>query len=262
MSEKSYKYVIVEKQDHVAVITMNRPERLNALGGELGADMHRAVEDVDGDPEIRAVITTGAGRSFSSRADLKETGTHSSESVTDSMSIMSSWGQWAMFDIQKPSIAAINGLCVGGGLEHALGCDIMMCSENATFLLPQTNLGIFPGLACPHLVRRVGKSWAMEMVLAGEWMDAKEALHIGLVNRVVPPEELMPAALKLAKSIAAKAPLGILLGKQTIERSLELPLRDAIQECGPLLFPLYGSEDRKEASRAFLEKREAKFVGR
>ena len=140
MPENSYKYVIVEKQDHVAVITMNRPERLNALGGELGTDMPRAGEDVDSDPEVRAVITTGVGRSFFSGADLTDSGAHSSESVTGSMSFMSSWGQWAMFDIQKPSIAAINGLCVGGDFEHALGCDIMMCSENASFLLPDTRL--------------------------------------------------------------------------------------------------------------------------
>ncbi len=276
MQQKSYKYVLVDKKDNVAVITMNRPDRLNALGGELHAEVQAAVIDADADPEIRVVVTTGAGdKAFSSGADLKDPTVHSTDKADDSgktlpgkrwssldIDMLTAWGQWGMIDIKKPSIAAINGLCIGGGLEHALGCDIMLCSDNASFQLTQTNLGIIPGMACSHLARRVGKSWAMEMVLAGERMDAQEALRIGLVNHVVPLPELMPATMKLARSIASKAPLGIKLGKLAIDRALELPLTDAIQECGPLMMALFDTEDRKEASRAFLEKREPKFTGR
>jgi len=178
------------------------------------------------------------------------------------MGMFTDWGQGYIETMKKPVIAAINGFCLGGGLEQALECDIMICSENATFQLPQTNLGLFPGMACPHLVRRIGKSLTMQMVLTGEMMNAQEALRIGLVNKVVPLKDLMPTALNIAKSIASKAPLGIMLGKQVIKRSLELSLRDSLLECGALLYPLYGSEDRKEASAAFVEKREAKFTGR
>ena len=257
----NYKYVLLEKSDNVAIVTMNRPERLNALGPELSSDLRMAIEEVEKDPEIRAVILTGAGnRAFSVGADLKDPVVHASESITESIDMFTTWGAGDIEAMRKPIIAAINGYAIGGGMEHALSCDIMICSENASFQLPQTALGIIPGFAGPHLLRRVGKSFTMEMVLTGEIIDAQEALRIGLVNRILPNGELMSKAMTLARSIASKPTISVVLAKQSVARALELSLRDALLECGMTLFPLYGSQDRKEAARAFNEKREPRFT--
>jgi len=261
----SYKYVILEKKDNIAIITMNRPERLHAAGGEVIADVNRAADEAENDPEIKVAIITGAGdKAFSAGADLKEPATHSkdgvfiaSESTPDFLAMCPSVAK-----MTKPIIAAVNGLCIGGAVGLALDCDIIICSENAIFQVPETNLGIIPGLACPHLIRRIGKSQTMEMVLTAEVYDAQKALRIGLVNEVVPLAELMPTAMKMAKSIAAKAPKGIALAKEVINRSFDLFLTDGLRESGKLYETLFETEDRKEASRAFLEKRGPKFTGR
>lgn len=256
----SRRYVLLEKRDHVAVITMNRPERLNALGREGGAELSAVMQEVETDPDVRVAIITGAGdRAFSVGADLKDRTVHASESMAESLEMFTSWGSGGTRDLKKPLIAAVNGYCIGGGLEQALACDIMICAENAIFQLPQVGLGIFPGFACPYLVRLVGKSWAMEIVLTGRRVDAREALRCGLVNRVVPLAELVPTAVDMAREIAAKPPLGVLMAKQAIKRAMELSLRDALLDCGMRLFPLYGSAERKEASRAFVEKRQPQF---
>ena len=261
-----YKYAIMEKKGDIGIIYMNRPERLHAIGGELISDVNKAADEAENDPEIRAAILTGTGnKAFSAGADLKETATHSvdggvfkaTESTPDFLAACPS-----IANMTKPVIAAVNGLCIGGSVGIALDCDIIICSENAVFQLPETNLGIIPGLACPQLIRRIGKSHTMEMVLTAEIMDAQKALRIGLVNEVLPLAELMPTAIKMAKSIAAKAPKAIALAKKAINRSFDLFLTDGIRETGKLYETLFDTDDRKEASQAFLEKREPKFTGK
>lgn len=258
-----YKFIIYEKVGHVAIVTMNRPDRLNAMGREGGAEQRHALQTAEDDPDVRAVILTGVGdRSFSVGADLKDPATHSSESAAESLGMFISWGSGVLENMKKPAIAAVNGYCAGGGFEQALACDIMICSDNATFWFPQTGLGLFPGAGgTARLVRAVGKSMAMEIVLTGRRVDAQEAYRIGLVNKVVPYSELRQTAIELATTIASRAPLGVIFAKQSILRGAELPLKDAILEDGMRLFPLYGTKDRKEASAAFLERREPVFIG-
>jgi len=258
-----YKHVITEQIDGVAVVTMNRPERLNAMGNEGGRELQHALRSADEDPEVRVVILTGVGdRAFSVGADLKDTTVHASESVADSLNMFITWGTGGVESMRKPVIAAINGYCVGGGWEEALACDILICSDNAQFWFPQTALGLFPGNGGPpRLTRVVGKSLAMDIVLTGRRLDAQEAFRIGLISRVVPFKNLRETALEIAGAIAKHSPLGVIFAKQSILRSEELPLRDAILEDGMRLHPLYGTQDRKEASAAFLEKRQPVFRG-
>lgn len=258
-----YRHVIYEQVGNVAIVTMNRPERLNAMGTEGGREVQAALEAADADPEVRAVILTGAGeRSFSVGADLKDSSTHASESAAESLSLFTNWASGPVERMTTPIIAAVNGYCVGGGFEQALACDIMICSENATFWFPQTGLGLFPGGGgTPRLTRALGKSLAMELILTGRKMTAEEAYRVRLVNRVVPSGQLRDAALEIANSIAKNAPLGVVFAKQSILRSENVGLRDALLEDGMRLFPLYGTADRKEASAAFLEKREPVFKG-
>lgn len=258
-----YRYVLYERLGEIAIVTRNRPERHNAMGREGEQELQHALRTADEDPEVRAVILTGAGeRAFSVGADLKDTSTHASESAVESLSMFLDWASGAIEQMKTPIIAAVNGFCVGGGLESALACDIMICSENAQFWFPQTGLGLFPGAGgTPRLSRAVGKSLAMEIILTGRHVDAEEAHRIGLVNRVVPFAQLRDTAIELANAIAGNAPLGVMFAKQSILRNEELPLRDALAEDGMRLFPLYGTDDRKEASAAFLEKRPPVFQG-
>ncbi|MGI8422963.1 MAG: enoyl-CoA hydratase/isomerase family protein [Chloroflexota bacterium] len=249
--------------DDIVIVTMNRPERHNAMGTEGGKELQDALQTAEDDERVRAVILTGAGeRAFSVGADLKDSAVHASESAAESLSMFLSWADSTVDRMKTPIIAAVNGFCVGGGLEQALACDIIICSDNATFWLPQTGLGLFPGTGCPRLARAVGRSMAMEIVLTGRRVSAEEALRIRLVNRVVPLPELRATAVDMAKSIAKNSPLGVMFGKQSIRRNDELFLSDALAEDGMRLFPLYGTDDRKEASAAFLEKRAPAFQGR
>jgi enoyl-CoA hydratase/carnithine racemase len=259
-----YKHVLYEKLDNIAIVTMNRPERMNAMGTEGGGEVQHALQTAEDDPDVRAVILTGAGnRAFSVGADLKDSSTHASESALESLSMFTNWANSTLERMLKPVIAAVNGYCVGGGLEQALTCDIMICSDNAQFWFPQTGLGLFPGAGgtC-RFSRAVGKSMAMEIILTGRRLDAQEAYRIGLVNRVVPFEDLRQTAIDLATAIARNGPLGVIFAKQSILRNEELSLHDALAEDGMRLYPLYGTDDRKEASAAFLEKRSPVFQGR
>jgi enoyl-CoA hydratase/carnithine racemase len=258
-----YTHVIYEQLGTIAIITMNRHERLNAMGREGGRELQHALLTAEQDPEIRVIILTGGNsRAFSVGADLKDTATHASESVVESLGMFTTWGSSVIETLRKPIIAAVNGYCVGGGFEQALACDIIISSDTATFWFPQTGLGLFPGNGgSARLSRTVGKHLAMAIVLTGKRIDAQEAYRIGLVSQVVPASELRESALGLATTIAEKAPLGVMFAKQSILRAEELPLRDALAEDGMRLFPLYATQDRKEASTAFLERRQPIFRG-
>lgn len=261
--QETSELLVEDTGDGVRIVTMNRPERLNALSPGVRRGMREAFADAENGDRIRAIVLRGAGgRAFSVGADLKEPTTHASEEIGQSFSMFVS-GEVIMPECRLPVIAAVQGLCCGGGWEVALACDLLLCTEDAQFWHPQTGLGLFPGAGgTSRLVKIVGKPRAMDIVLTGRRVSGREAQQLGIASRLFADgEALMDGARALAIEIAHKAPLGVALAKQSILRGVDLPLAQAMREDGMTLFPLYGSNDRKEASAAFLERRQPLWTG-
>ena len=244
----------MEVQDHVAVLTIDRPKALNALNSEVLAELEQAVDALDLET-VRVLIITGSGeKSFVAGADIGE------------MSTLSKAEGWAFGkkgnDIFRkievlpiPVIAAVNGFALGGGNELAMSCDIRICSENAVFGQPETGLGITPGFGgTQRLARLVSPGYAKQLLYAAKNIKAAEALRIGLVNAVYPQEDLMPAARKLAAAIAANAPIAVRACKQAVNQGLELPMDEAIALEEQLFGDCFETEDQVEGMRAFLAK--------
>lgn len=259
----AYETVLYEKCDSVGYVTINRPDKLNALNREVMDELNDCFRAVQNDEEVRVVILTGAGeKAFVAGADLHELATLAPLEGRD----FSRRGH-GIFDLieslGKPVIAAVNGYALGGGCELAMACTLRIASENARFGQPEVKLGIIPGYAgTQRLARLVGKGRALEMILSGEPIDAQEAYRIGLVNQVVPTAELAAAAETLARKIAANAPLAIKFALEAVNRGLEMT-REQGQFLEAVLFGLCcTTADMKEGTRAFLEKRPAKFVGK
>lgn len=257
--------LLVEDTDEgIRFLTLNRPERLNALSRGINEGIAQAFTDAERRGDIRVLVLRGAGdRAFSVGADLKEPTTHASENVADAIEMFLP-GRDIIPPCRLPVIASVHGYCCGAGFEIALACDILVCSEAALFWFPQTALGLFPGAGgTSRLAKAIGKSSAMELVLAGRRLTGAEAHRLGLASRVYQDQQALDeGTLVLAREIAAKAPLGVMFAKQSVLRGLDLPVHDAMLEDGMRLFPLYGTADRKEASTAFLERREPQFIGR
>ncbi len=244
-------YVLYEKQDHVAVITLNRPERMNALGRELGAELREAEAEFAADDDAWIGIYTGAGdRAFCAGRDLKEV----AEAGASSAPRAGAFEQIPP-DHGKPTIAAINGAAYGGGLEKALATDIRICSENATMALAEVKVGLCPPSGSFLLPRLVGLSNAMWLLLSGEPVDAPDAYRMGLVSRVVPQEDLMPTAMEMAQTIAANAPLAVRATRKLATLGLETPQDYGRRLGAALIQQVWGSEDAVEGARAFAEKR-------
>ncbi len=245
-------YVLYEKQDHIAVITLNRPERMNALGRELGAELREAEAEFAADDDAWIGVYTGAGdRAFCAGRDLKEV----ADAGASSAPRAGAFEQIAP-DHGKPTIAAINGAAYGGGLEKALGTDIRICSENATMALAEVKVGLCPPSGSFLLPRLVGLSNAMWLLLSGEPVDAPDAYRMGLVSRVVSQEELMPTAMKMAQTIAANAPLAVRATRKLATLGLETPQDYGRRLGAALIQQVWGSEDAVEGARAFAEKRQ------
>jgi enoyl-CoA hydratase len=255
-------FVLVERDEthRVALVRLNRPRQLNALNGEVMDQLCDALETLDRDEAIRCLVVTGNERAFAAGADIAEMATATPIDMLRTNRI----AQWdRVRRISSPVIAAVSGWCLGGGCELAMALDLIVAGESARFGQPEINLGVIPGAGgTQRLTRAIGKSRAMEMILSGEPIDAREALRLGLVSRVVPDELLVEDALALAASIATKSPLALRLAKEAVNAAYEMSLTDALAHERRLFYLLFASEDQKEGMAAFVEKRTPDFKGR
>jgi len=256
----SYQNIIVTKEGSIGIVQLNRPSALNALNFELMAELVKALEELDGDQEVRVIILTGSERAFAAGADLKEM----SQAGPVDLILGRRFELWDRIrKIAKPLIAAVSGYCLGGGNELAMSCDLIIASENATFGQPEVNVGIMPGAGgTQRLIRAVGKYKAMEMILTGKPITAQEAYRVGLVNRVVPTESLMEEAKKLANEIASKPPISVRAAKEAILKAQDTALEVGLDFERKSFYMLFATEDGKEGMKAFLEKRKPNFKGK
>ncbi len=258
-----YETLIVEKRDRIAIVTINRPKVLNALNATVIEELGRCFSELKDDPEVGAVILTGAGeKAFVAGADIS--GLVELDPLEGKM--FAEKGQ-AVFNLienlGKPVIAAINGYALGGGCELAMACTIRIASEKAKLGQPEVNLGIIPGYGgTQRLPRLVGKGIAMELILTGRMVDAQEAYQIGLVNKVVPPEKLMDEAVEMAKTILSKGPLAVKFAMEAVNRGLEVNLEEGLKIEADLFGMCCATEDKVEGTKAFLEKRKPNFKGK
>ncbi len=259
-----YENILLEREDSLAILSVNRPKALNALNAATIREIGQAIDEIAADSAIRALIITGAGeKAFVAGADISEINhiTSSMQGMQTSQSLHGVFDQIAAMN--KVTIAAINGYALGGGLELALGCDIRVASTNAQLGLPEVNLGLIPGWGgALRLQRIVGTSMAKYLVMTGERISADEALRLGIVQKVYPAEELMAEARKLALTIGNNAPLATAAAKRLLNAGSEMPLRDAIQLEQALFGHLTATEDCKEGTTAFLERRKPEWQGK
>jgi enoyl-CoA hydratase len=254
--------VLVERQaEHrTALVRINRPKQLNALNAQVMDALCDALEELDRDARVRAIVVTGNERAFAAGADIGEMANATPMEMLASNRI----GQWdRVRKIGKPVIAAVNGWCLGGGCELAMTLDLIVAGEGAKFGQPEINIGVIPGAGgTQRLTRAIGKSRAMEMILTGEPMGAKEAHERGLVARVVPAELLEEDALALAAQIATKSPVALRVAKEAVNAAYEMNLTEALSHERRLFYLLFASDDQKEGMAAFMEKRAPDFKGR
>ncbi len=259
----SYSTLLIERHaDGYAVVTLNRPEALNALNSALFADLAAFLDAVEHDDSVRCLILTGSGdKAFAAGADIKEM---SDQSYADMYKAnFFSLGHDRITRFSKPIIAAVNGFALGGGCELAMLCDFIVASEKAKFGQPEINLGVAPGIGgSQRLTRLVGKSKAMDMVLTARMMDAAEAERAGLASRVVPHETLLDETRKIAAKIASQSPLAVMANKEMVNAALETTLTQGVQFERRLFHSLFAFEDQKEGMAAFVEKRKPNFTGR
>ena len=259
----AYENLVVETHDGIAVVTINRPEKYNALNDRTIEELDAAFTAIQGDATVRGVILTGAGeKAFVAGADIGELATQSPVDGKE----RSIRGQRVLDRIErlgKPVIAAVNGFALGGGCELAMACHVRIASENAKLGTPEVKLGIMCGYAgTQRLPRIVGKGRALEMLLTGEMVDAQEALRIGLVNRVVPKDKLLAESDALIRKMLANGPVSLRFTLEAVNDGLEMPLDEAQRAEATLFGLICSTGDMKEGTKAFLEKRPAKFQGK
>lgn len=255
-----FKTLAVETDGRVAIVTLNRPDSLNALNAQVMSEVVQVFEWVDRNNDIAVSIITGAGRAFAAGADIKEM---QPQSFSDMFveDYFSGWDRFAAS--RKPVIAAVNGFALGGGCELAMMCDMIFASDKAKFGQPEIKLGVTPGMGGSiRLTKAVGKAKAMDMVLTGRMIDAEEADRIGLVSRVVEHDKLMSEAMTAAKEISTFSIPSIMAAKEMVGRALELPTTEGVRFERRLFQGLFGTADQKEGMNAFVEKRSPDFKDR
>lgn len=260
--DKKFNTMLVTVEDDIAIIQFNRPEAMNACNDEMSFERVEVWEEVGRDPEIKAVIITGSGNNFCAGGDLKALSTFDVPTATSLNDRMKAH-QRALNDMDKPTIAAVQGFAYGGGMEVVLMCDLRIAAENAKFALPEINVGIYPGSGgTQRLVQNVSICRAKEMIYFGEPIDAQTALSLGIINKVVPLPELMDSARAWARKLVRKPPYAMKMVKTAINSawgsSMETGMK--IDSAGWVL--TFGTEDQKEGARAFLEKRKPVYKGR
>ena len=252
--------VLTEREASVGVVLLNRPQQLNALSDELMDELVGTLEELDRDEAIRAIVVGGNERAFAAGADIGEL----SQASAIDLYYQRRVERWdAIRGLWTPLVAAVSGFCLGGGCELALSCDLIVASETAQFGQPETGLGIIPGAGgTQRLTRAVGKALAMDVILSGRRLSAREALAAGLVARVVAREAWLDEAKRLAHEIAEKGPVATRLAKESVDRAFETTLTAGLEAERRVLYLAFASEDAREGLTAFMEKRKPEFKGR
>ena len=244
----------------IALIQLNRPNELNALNLQLMSELRDALKELDKDDNVHVIIITGNEKAFAAGADIKQM----AGKTTIDMWKMDQFSTWEQIrKTKKPLIAAVSGFALGGGCELAMTCDLVVASETAKFGQPEINIGVMPGAGgTQRLTKAIGKVRAMEMVLTGKFISAQEALDYGLINKVVPVELYLEAAVSLAKKISSMSPIAVQLAKEAVNRSFETHLDQGLILERKNFYLAFASEDQKEGMQAFIEKRKALFKGK
>lgn len=252
--------ILRRSEEHVGVVTLNRPEVLNALSLELMQQLVDALEAFDADPAIHVIVLAGSEKVFAAGADIGDM----AEATVAQMYDRNQFARWTRIkQVRTPIIAAVSGYALGGGCELAMHCDIIVASETARFGQPEINIGVIPGAGgTQRLTRAIGKFKAMEVVLNGRFLTAREACEAGLVSRVVSKEQFLDEALRLAHQIAERPPMALKVAKEAVLMADELSLSDGLDYERKLFYMLFATEDQREGMKAFLEKRKPTFKGR
>ncbi len=256
----AFETIVTETRGRVALITLNRPNALNALNATLIGELGNAVAAYDADQRIGCLVITGSEKAFAAGADIKEM-----QGLTFVEAFNRDYGE-ALARIsgaRKPIIAAVAGYCLGGGSELAMMCDIVIAADNAKFGQPEITLGIMPGMGgTQRLPRAVGKAKAMDLILTGRMMDAAEAERSGLVSRIVPANDLLEETLRVAEKIAGYSLPSVMMAKESVNRSFETPLAEGVRYERRLFHAMFATDDQKEGMAAFVEKRSPQFRNR
>ena len=261
--EDPYKTIKWSVDEGIALVVINRPEALNALNSEVFTELGRIFTELEKNDKVRVVILTGEGeKAFAAGADIKEEQQCSVMEARE-FAMLANRAQGKIEAFPKPVIAAVNGFALGGGCEVAMSCDIRIASSNAKFGQPEINLGIIPGGGGTQMLPRlIGEKKALELILTGDFISAEEALQLGLVNKVVPPENLMEAGEEMIAKLKAQSPVIIRFCKMAVNKSHELPLSEGIKAEQDIYALCFATEDQKEGAKAFLEKRTPNYKGK